>query len=215
MDGVRPFRDRHRAGEALGRTLVDSGWDGIDPLVLALPRGGVPVAVGVAKALDAPFDVFVVRKLGVPGHAELAMGAIASGGIRYVDGATIRALGIAPEAVADVEDRERRELARRERRYRGDRPYPSIAGSDVVIVDDGIATGASMQVAVDAIRSHGPSSVTIAVPVAPVGAAELFGDRIDAFVTCATPEPFLAVGYWYEDFDQTSDDEVIAALHLP
>ena len=199
----------------LGRVLVDGGWNGANPLVLALPRGGVPVAVGVAKALDAPFDVFVVRKLGVPGHAELAMGAIASGGIRYLDEATIEALGIAPEAIADVENRERRELARREQRYRGDRPYKPIAGSDVVIVDDGIATGASMQVAVDAIRSHEPNSVTIAVPVAPEGADELFGDRIDAFVTCATPEPFLAVGYWYEDFGQTSDDEVIAALHTP
>jgi predicted phosphoribosyltransferase len=199
----------------LGRVLVDGGWNGANPLVLALPRGGVPVAVGVAKALDAPFDVFVVRKLGVPGHAELAMGAIASGGTRYLDDATIDALGIPSEAVTDVEDRERQELARREHRYRGDRPYPPIAGSDVVIVDDGIATGASMQVAVDAIRSHGPNSITIAVPVAPVGAEELFADTVDAFVTCATPEPFGAVGYWYEDFRQTSDEEVIAALGMP
>ena len=215
MGRVRPFRDRHQAGDALGRVLVDTDWNATDPLVLALPRGGVPVAVGVARAIDAPFDVFVGRKLGVPGHTELAMGAIASGGVRYLDEATIDALGIAPESIAVVEIRERRELTRREQRYRGDRPFPSIAGSDVVIVDDGIATGASMQVAVDAIRSHRPNSLTIAVPVAPVGAGELFRGRIDAFVTCETPEPFLAVGYWYEDFGQTSDEEVIAALSMP
>lgn len=215
MVDIRPFRDRSEAGDALGQTLIRSGWAGADPLVLALPRGGVPVAVRVGDALDAPVDVFVVRKLGVPGHPELAMGAIASGGVRYVDAALVRSLGVSDTSVAQVEARELLELERREHRYRGDRPYPMVAGRDLIIVDDGIATGASMRVAVDALGSRGPASITIAVPVAPAEVVERFTDATTTVVAVATPEPFVAVGCWYEDFSQTRDDEVVAALTGP
>jgi putative phosphoribosyl transferase len=200
------FQDRTEAGQELAKHLAPYA-DRHDVLVLALPRGGVPVAYEVARALHAPLDVFLVRKLGVPGHEELAMGAIASGGVRVVNRDVIGALGI-PETIVDmVAERAEEELRRRERLYRDDRPAPEVRGRTVILVDDGLATGSTMRAAVAALRRQEPAHVIVAVPV---GAAETCAELSDeAEVVCArTPEPFLAVGLWYDDFTQTSDDEV-------
>jgi putative phosphoribosyl transferase len=200
------FQDRTEAGQELAKLLAPYA-DRPDVLVLALPRGGVPVAYEVARALHAPLDVFLVRKLGVPGHEELAMGAIASGGVRVLNHDVIRALGI-PENIVDmVAERAGEELRRRERLYRDDRPAPEVRGRTVILVDDGLATGSTMRAAVAALRKQGPARVIVAVPV---GAAETCAElSVGAEVVCArTPEPFLAVGMWYDDFTQTSDEEV-------
>jgi predicted phosphoribosyltransferase len=201
------FRDRHDAGRALARMLAPYAGRA-DVLVLALPRGGVPVAYEVARALGAPLDVFLVRKLGVPGHEELAMGAIASGGVRVVNEAVITALGVPDAAIERVAAEEGRELERRERAYRGGRPAPELSGREVILVDDGLATGSSMRAAAAAARARGPRRIVVAVPVAAAETCRDLAREVDAVVCAATPEPFYAVGMWYDDFAQTGDGEV-------
>ena len=205
---MRPrFADRMVAGRQLASSL--SSYAGRpDTLVLALPRGGVPVAFEVARALGAPLDVFIVRKLGVPGQEEFAMGAIARGGARVIDGALVRDLGITRAEIDAVAHAETVELERRERQYRGDRPFPQVAGRTVIVVDDGLATGASMRVAIVALRAEGPARIVVAVPVAPPETCEALRQHADEVVCPVTPERFQAVGLWYEDFRQTTDQEV-------
>ncbi len=203
----RPFRDRREAGRVLAEELAEyAGRD--DVIVLALPRGGVPVAYEVARALGAPLDVFLVRKLGVPGHEELALGAIASGGVRLLNEDVVRGLRIPPEVIDRVEAAERDELERRAREYRDDLPPPDVHDKVVILIDDGLATGASMRAAVAALRQARPARIVVAVPVAAPSTCEEFRDEVDEIVCARTPEPFLAVGLWYEDFSQTTDDEV-------
>jgi predicted phosphoribosyltransferase len=201
------FMDRFDAGRQLaGRLRRFAGRD--DVVVLALPRGGVPVGYEVARALGAPLDVFLVRKLGVPGHEELAMGAIASGGVRVVNDEVVRKLNIPPDVLDEAAERERRELERRERAYRDDRPLPEVRGRIVLLVDDGLATGSSMRAAVAALRHLEPGWVVVAVPVgSPDVCAEMSGVADEA-ICAREPEPFFAVGSWYEDFSQTTDEEV-------
>ena len=201
------FENRADAGRRLAEQLV--GYVGEpDVLVLGLPRGGVPVAYEVAAALEAPLDVFVVRKLGVPGHEELAMGAIATGGVRVLNEEVVRGLGIGDEVLDAVAAREAEELARREALYRGDRPPPEVDGKVVILVDDGLATGSTMRAAVAALRQQGPSRIVVAVPVAAAQTCDVLAREADDVVCALTPEPFYAVGLWYADFSQTSDDEV-------
>jgi putative phosphoribosyl transferase len=202
-----PFRDRSEAGRLLAHELsAYAGRD--DVIVLALPRGGVPVAFEIARALHAPLDVFVVRKLGVPGHEELAMGAIASGGVLITDPEVIEDLAIPLDVVTDVAAREENELLRREREYRGDRPKPDMRERTVILVDDGLATGSTMRAALAALRKLRPARIVVAVPVAaPATCAELAGE-VDDIICARTPEPFRAVGEWYLDFSPTSDEEV-------
>jgi predicted phosphoribosyltransferase len=183
-----------------------------DVVVLALPRGGVPVAFEVAEALDAPLDIFIVRKLGMPGHRELAMGAISSGGVRVLNEDVVRAYGISQRAIDAVAREEEAELVRREREYRRGSPPPALRGKTVILVDDGLATGSTMRAAVQAVRQQGPARVIVAVPVGAPSTCEEFADVTDETVCARTPEPFLAVGQWYEDFSQTTDDEVRALL---
>jgi predicted phosphoribosyltransferase len=201
------FRDRTEAGRQLAARLA--GYAGRpDVLVLALPRGGVPVAYEVARALRAPLDVFLVRKLGVPGHEELAMGAIASGGVRVLNEEVVRRLGLSEEAINAVAADEQRELKRRERLYRRERPPPDVRGRTVILIDDGLATGSTMRAAVAALRQQGPAHIVVAVPVgAPETCAELQSEADEAICT-RMPEPFYAVGLWYEDFSQTTDEVV-------
>jgi predicted phosphoribosyltransferase len=205
------FRDRREAGRILASHLMHySGRD--DVIVLALPRGGVPVAYDVARALGAPLDVFLVRKLGVPGHEELAMGAIASGGVRVLNDSVVRGLRIPQRAIDEVAREEQAELERREREYRGDRTAPQVAGRTVILVDDGLATGASMRAAAEALRRLGPKRIVIAVPAAAPETCEDFRHEVDEIVCALTPDPFHAVGVWYEDFSATSDEEVRSLL---
>lgn len=201
------FHDRADAGRYLA-TLLGAYARRRDVIVLALPRGGVPVAFEVAQALDAPLDVFLVRKLGMPGHEEFAIGAIASGGVRVVDEEVVRGYGVSEAQLDAITQGEERELARRERMYRGDRPFPDLRGRTVILVDDGLATGASMRAAVAALRHEHPASIVVAVPVAPVETCEALSHDVDAVVCAETPEPFQAVGLWYEEFSQTTDEEV-------
>ena len=208
---VEPFRDRVEAGELLARKLADYR-DRDDVVVLALPRGGVPVAREVARALGVPFDVYVVRKLGVPGHEELAMGAIATGGVRQINRDVVDALGIPGTVIDAVARREQLELERREQAYRGDRGALSLANKIVVLVDDGLATGSTMRAAVKAARQQQPAQVIVAVPVgAPSTCADLAAEA-DSVVCVRTPDPFVAVGLWYRDFTPTTDHEVRALL---
>ena len=210
------FRDRRDAGRALAAALGDyAGRD--DVVVLALPRGGVPVAFEVAASLGAPRDVFVVRKLGVPWQEELAMGAIASGAaggapVRVLNDEVIAMYRVSAADVEAVTEVERRELARRERAYRGDRPAADVRGKTVILVDDGLATGATMRAAVAALRQEGPARVVVAVPISAPEACDAFRAVADDIVCARTPEPFLAVGLWYDDFTQTEDAEVHALL---
>jgi len=176
--------------------------------VLALPRGGVPVALEVAKALRAPLDVFIVRKLGVPGHEELAMGAIAGGGVRVLNREVVDRLRISPKLIEAATARERIELSRRERLYRGGRPAAEILNRIVILVDDGLATGSTMRAAVAALRKLQPAKVIVAVPTAAPGTCEDFETEVDEIICAETPEPFHSVGTWYEDFAQITDDEV-------
>jgi putative phosphoribosyl transferase len=206
-EAMFPFRDRTEAGRMLATTL-QAYANRDDVLVLALPRGGVPVGYEVAKALNAPLDVFVVRKLGLPGQEELAMGAIASGGARVLNWDLIRALGIPEEVVDQVTREEQRELERREREYRDGRAPINLRGKTVILVDDGLATGSSMQVAVLALKQKEPAHVIVAVPVAPADSCAELQLVADKVVCAVTPQPFWGVGQWYEDFSQTSDDEV-------
>jgi erythromycin esterase-like protein/predicted phosphoribosyltransferase len=204
---IQPFRDRTDAGRRLAERLREyAGRD--DVVVLALPRGGVPVAFEVARALDAPLDVFLVRKLGVPGHEELALGAIATGGVRVLSQPLIESLDIPPETIEAIDARERRELERRERAYRDGRPPPVLAGRIVILVDDGLATGSTMWAAVHAVRQEEPARVVVAVPVADPDVCASLRRAADDVVCLMTPRPLRAVGAWYEDFAQTSDDEV-------
>jgi putative phosphoribosyl transferase len=205
------FRDRTRAGEALARRLA--GLRGrTDLLVLGLPRGGVPVAARVAGALGAPLDVLVVRKLGVPGHEELALGAIASGGFRTLNDEVIAHLMIPPSVVESVTRATTAELAAHERRFRGDRPPPLVAGHTVILVDDGLATGATMTAAVSAVRAQGPRAIIVAVPVAPSETCAALRRVADEVVALLEPESFWSVGAHYEDFEQVGDAEVRAQL---
>ena len=201
------FRDRVHAGDLLADVL-DARRGINDGIVLGLPRGGVPVAARVAERLDIPLDVFIVRKLGLPGRSEYAMGAIASGGVIVINEDAVARLGITQEAIDTVAERELQELERREVLYRGDRPPLDLASRDVILVDDGIATGASMHAAIEAIKAYGPRSLLVAVPVAPLSAQSEFEGFVDAFIALWTPTPFQAVGLWYVDFTQTTDDEV-------
>jgi predicted phosphoribosyltransferase len=201
------FRDRAEAGQVLaGRLEEYAGRD--DVVVLALPRGGVPVGFELARRLGAPLDVFLVRKLGVPGHAELAMGAIASGGVRVLNDDVVAGLGIVDEQIEQIAAAEERELERREQLYRDGRAPVDIAGRTVLLVDDGLATGASMRAAVRAVRKRQPAKVVVAVPVASEQTCAEFRSETDDVVCAVTPEPFVAVGAWYHDFRQTTDDEV-------
>ena len=179
-----------------------------DVIVLALPRGGVPVAYEVARTLHATMDVFVVRKLGIPGQEELAMGAVASGGVRVLNDQVVRGLSIPGYVIDAVVNWETEELKRRERVYRGDRPPPDVRGKTVILVDDGLATGSTMLAAVRALRQQGPARIVVAVPVASPDTCELLKAHVDEVVCAATPEPFYAVGLWYRDFSQTTDEEV-------
>jgi putative phosphoribosyl transferase len=201
------FRDRSEAGRVLAEELGRYA-NRDDVVVLALPRGGVPVGYEVAKALGAPLDVFVVRKVGVPGHRELAMGAIAAGGLLVLDEDLIRTLGIGEAEIRQAVAAEAHELERREAAYRNGRDPPELAGKTVILVDDGLATGSTMRAAALAVRGHRPERVVVAVPVAAAQTCEEVRDDVDEIICAATPRPFHAVGLWYEDFSQTSDDEV-------
>ena len=202
------FADRREAGRGLTARLQHHR--GQDVVVLALPRGGVPVAFEIAEALDAPLDVFVVRKLGMPGHAEYAIGAIASGGVRVLSEA-VRAYGIPDTAVEAVTRQELAELERREREYRG-RPLIDLRDRVAILVDDGLATGSTMRAAVEAVRNFGPKRVVVAVPVGAADTCSALSEIADEVICARMPEPFSAVGLWYRDFSQTSDDEVRALL---
>jgi putative phosphoribosyl transferase len=203
----KPFRDRAEAGCRLAEQLAHYA-NRPDVLVLALPRGGVPVAFEVARALHAPLDVFTVRKLGVPGHEELAMGAIATGGVRLLNQDVVESLGIPAGAVDAVTAIEERELHRRERDYRGDRGPLAVTGRTVILVDDGLATGSTMRAAVAALAQQEPARIVVAVPIAAADSCEELAAHADEVVCVVTPEPFFAVGLWYEDFSPTSDEEV-------
>ncbi|MBK1704967.1 phosphoribosyltransferase [Halochromatium glycolicum] len=206
-----PFANRTEAGRLLGEALMDYRGR-MDLLVLALPRGGVPVAAEVARALEAPLDLMLVRKLGVPTQPELAMGAIASGGAQVLNADVVRALSISQETIDRVAESEQHELERRETTYRGTRKPPELAGRCVILVDDGLATGATMRVAARAAAAQGPAELVVAVPVASTEAVGLVAEQADRVVELATPEPFMGVGAWYEVFTQTTDDEVRALL---
>jgi putative phosphoribosyl transferase len=202
------FTDRIEAGRDLAAALAPRYGGRSDVLVLGLPRGGVPVAYEIATALDAPLDVFVVRKLGLPGHEEFGIGAIASGGVRVVDDAVLRSYGIDQEMLEGLTARERRELERREQLYRDDRPFPTVQDRTVILVDDGLATGSTMRAAVAALRAEAPRAIAIAVPVGARETCEAMSQLVDDLVCLETPEPFYAVGLWYDNFEQTDDEEV-------
>ena len=203
-----PFADRRDAGRQLAEALQPLAESGEDLLVLALPRGGVPVAYEVARSLDADLDLLLVRKLGTPGQPELAMGAIASGGIEVLNPRVIQGLRIPEHLIQQVAWEEYRELQRRETAYRGDRPPPKVEGRTVILVDDGLATGSTMKAAVEAVKSLRPARVVVAVPVAPPDTVRELASQVDQVVALLTPANFSAVGQWYLDFSQTSDDEV-------
>jgi putative phosphoribosyl transferase len=213
MPGVstQPFRDRAEAGELLAEKLT-SYRDRDDVVVLALPRGGAPVAREVARVLGVPFDVYVVRKLGVPGHEELAMGAIATGGIRQVNHDVVDALGIPASVIDAVAASEQVELDRREREYRGDRGPLALTNKTVILVDDGLATGSTMRAAVMAVRQQHPARVIVAVPVGAASTCAELATEADDVVCLRTPDPFVAVGLWYRDFTPTTDHEVRTLL---
>jgi erythromycin esterase-like protein/predicted phosphoribosyltransferase len=216
---IRPglFRDRHEAGRVLARRLAKYA-DRPDVIVLALPRGGVPVAYEVASALDTPMDVFVVRKLGVPGYEELAMGAVASGNVRVLNDQLVRRLGIPDHVIDEVAAREQQELARRERLYRGGRPPPDVRERTVILVDDGLATGATMHAAIQALRQQQPARIVVAVPTAAPETCEELRAEVDDVICAITPQPFHAVGLWYREFSQTTDEEVrdlLARRNMP
>jgi putative phosphoribosyl transferase len=206
-----PFRNRAEAGRVLAYHLTGYA-NRPDTLVLALPRGGVPVAYDVARALNAPLDVFLVRKLGVPGHEELALGAIASGGVRVLNDDVVATFGLTADEIERVAAREAQEIARRERAYRGDRPRQTVHDKIVILIDDGLATGATMRAAARAIRSQGPAKLVVAVPVGASSTCDAFRDEADEIVCAVTPEPFHAVGLWYRDFSQVTDVEVRTLL---
>src|SRR5437764_11363800 len=201
------YRNRSEAGKELA-TKLSTYNDRADVLVLALPRGGVPVAFEVAQALNAPLDVFLVRKLGVPGHEELAMGAIATGGVRVLNDDVVDYLKI-PDAVIDsVAAEESKELKRRELAYRGNRPEPEVKGKTVILIDDGLATGSTIRAAAQALRQQDPARIVVAVPVSAPDTCDEYRIGVDEIICAATPDPFWGVGLWYDDFSQTTDEEV-------
>jgi putative phosphoribosyl transferase len=206
------FTNRRQAGQQLATKLRQYA-DRADVVVLALPRGGVPVAFEIAESLGASLDIFLVRKLGMPGHREFAMGAIASGGVRVLNEDVVRAYGIPHAAVEAIAREEQIELERRERAYRDGQAAADLRGRIVILVDDGLATGSTMRAAVEAVRRLEPARVVVAVPVAAPSTCDEFRDIVDDIVCARTPEPFRAVGLWYDDFSETSDEEVRALLH--
>ncbi|MEU2551546.1 phosphoribosyltransferase family protein [Streptomyces sp. NPDC013313] len=210
------FSDRAEAGRALARPLGDlrDRGDLPDPVVLALPRGGIAVAVPVARALGAPLDVLVVRKIGAPHHEEFAVGALAAGDPPLFDAAALGHLGLSEERLAPVVERERRELARRERRYRGDRPPPELRGRTVIVVDDGLATGATARAALRHVRRREPARLVLAVPVGAPDSLDSLAAEADTIVCPHRPAAFSAVGQFYDDFGQLSDADVLDALHV-
>ena len=201
------YRDRREAGTVLASKLMKYKHRP-DVIVLALPRGGVPVAYEVSKDLNAPLDIFLVRKLGVPGHEELAMGAIATGGVRVLNDDVVEYLNIPDSVIDEITEDELRELRRREREYRGDRPEPDVRGKTVILVDDGLATGSTIRAAAQALRQQGPKKIVVAVPVSAPQTCDEYRIGVDEIVCAVTPEPFLGVGRWYDDFSQTTDEEV-------
>jgi putative phosphoribosyl transferase len=201
------FKDRADAGRKLAQELPGYGGR-TDVIVLGLPRGGVPVAFEVAKALKAPLDIFLVRKLGAPGQKELAMGAIAPGGVRVLNHNVVQALNISDEIIETIAAEEQQELERREQAYRGDRPKPDVRGRTLILVDDGLATGASMRAAVIALRGQEPARIIVAVPTAAPETCEALKGEVDEIVCVATPRPFLGIGASYEEFSQMTDEEV-------
>ncbi len=201
------FTDRVEAGRLLADQL-NAYAERPDVIVLALPRGGVPVAYEIATRLRVPLDIFLVRKLGAPGQPELAMGAIATGGARVLSDDVIRYLAVTPDVIEAVARAEQVELERRERAYRGDRPTPDLRDRVVVFVDDGLATGASMRAAIAAVKTQSPRQIVVAVPVAARETCEELKREVDSVICLRTPEPFVAVGLWYEDFSPTTDEEV-------
>ncbi|AIO65771.1 phosphoribosyltransferase [Burkholderia oklahomensis] len=205
------FRDRVDAGRQLAAHLADYA-NRSDVIVLALPRGGVPVAYEVAKALRVKLDVLIVRKLGAPGNPELAMGAIAAGGVVLLEQSVLRTMRVSERELADTIERERDELARREAAYRGDRAPPDVEGRTVIVVDDGIATGSTMLAAIEAVRERKPAKLVAAVPVASPSSAEKVKAAADAIVCVMRPDWLMGIGQFYRDFDQTSDDEVRTLL---
>lgn len=205
------FTNRDQAGQRLGRALQRYMADP-SVIVLALPRGGVPVGARIAEALNAPLDVCIVRKLGVPGHEELAMGAVASGGARVLNTELIEQLDVSPEVVDQIIEREQGEIRRRESLYREQRPFPELGGRTVIVVDDGAATGASMRAAVVALRELRPGKIVVALPVASRDAVDLLSSAADECICLSEPEPFYGVGAWYRDFSQLSDSEVRVRL---
>jgi putative phosphoribosyl transferase len=202
------YRDRREAGEILAAQVQQQIGKPTDGLVLALPRGGVPVGFEVARVLGAELDVFVVRKLGVPGHEEFAMGAIAAGGFEVLNDQAIAELGITEKEIASVAEREATELQRREKLYRGNRPLVSIHGRTTILVDDGLATGFTMRAAIAAVRERGPSQLVVAAPVGAKETCEEIAREVGLLICPLQPEPFHAVGLWYCDFAPTADDEV-------
>jgi predicted phosphoribosyltransferase len=204
----RVFEDRQEAGEALAKVLFDLLDRDGSIAVLALPRGGVPVAAEIARRLQAPLDVFIVRKLGAPGQEELAMGAIASGGVRVMNQDVVRALGVTEREIDAVAGREQREIERRETRYRGGRAPLDVAGKTIILVDDGVATGATMRAAVAALRKQNPAQIVVAVPHAAEDSYQQLRREADDVICLETPEPYVAVGCWYRRFPQTTDEEV-------
>lgn len=209
---MKQFIDRYEAGKILANELKEYG-NKSNVIVLALPRGGVPVAYEVAEFLSAPLDVFIVRKLGVPGHQELAMGAIAMGGTVVFNDEIVHELNISKAAIDHVIKTEEDELKRREIKYRGNRLFPKLTDKTIILVDDGIATGATMRAAVQALRKHKPASIIIAVPVAAISTCEEMEQIADQVICPLKPEIFYAVGQWYQDFTQTSDEEVYELLN--
>lgn len=205
------YRNRIEAGQVLAQEL-HSYAERNDVLVLALPRGGVPVAFEIAKSLSAPLDVFIVRKLGVPGHSELAMGAIAVGDVTVFNQDIIEDLDLPDSAIQKVIQQEKEELKRREETYRGKKPFPSLDNKVVILVDDGIATGATMRAAIMALKQMHPAKIIVAVPVADQSIMEKFGSLVDQFVCPLRPTSLYAVGAWYDDFSQTDDEEVHTLL---
>jgi putative phosphoribosyl transferase len=201
------LRNRTEAGQMLASLLTDYA-NRPDVLVLGLPRGGVPVAFEVAKALNVPLDICLVRKLGVPGHKELAMGAIASGGIRVLNYDVVSWLGISSNTIDEVAAKEQRELERRDRVYRGDRTQSDVSNRTIILVDDGIATGSTMRAAIAILQQQQPEQIVVAVPVAPAQTCKELKSEVDKVVCLMTPEPFYAIGLWYENFEQTTDEEV-------
>jgi putative phosphoribosyl transferase len=205
------FRNRTEAGKLLASKLTQYA-SRPDVLVLGLPRGGVPVACEVAKALNAPLDICLVRKLGVPGHKELAMGAIAAGGVQVLNEDLLDWLRISGHTIAEVGERELKELQRRDLIYRGDQPLPNMRDRIVILVDDGLATGSTMRAAIGVVKHQQPQRIIIAVPVAPLDTCDRLRSEVDEVVCSMTPEQFYAIGMWYEDFAQTTDEEVCQLL---